>query len=243
MSDGYSAIYKYYDSFTGNVDYNRRADFIEGKFIQYRKPEIIVDLGCGTGTLLSILSQKGFDVIGLDSSPEMLQIAMDKNPGQLLLCQEMTNIDLYGTVQGAICMQDTLNHLKNLSELEQAIRRIALFLESGCLFIFDINSEYKHRMVLSDNVYVYENKDAFLVWQNNTNKDLKVRMTLDLFSRLENGRYLRETGYINEIFISESKIKETLDDCGFEVLEKYDGDTLKEVTELTQRLLFIARKK
>lgn len=243
MSDGYSAIYKYYDSFTGNVDYNRRADFIDSRFLKYRKPEIILDLGCGTGTLMKLFTDKGYDVIGVDRSSDMLQIAMEKNPGQLLLCQDITELDLYGTVQAAVCMQDTLNHLKDLSEFEKAIKKTALFLESDCLFIFDVNSEYKHKTVLSDNVYVYENNKAFLVWQNSVDDDYNVKMRLDLFETEDGKRYRRESGQIDELFLSSDNIYNVLTDSGFEILETIDGDTLSEISDITQRVLYVVRKK
>ena len=242
MSDGYSAIYKYYDSFTGNVDYYRRADFIESNFKKYKVPEIILDLGCGTGTLMKILTDKGYDLIGVDISPDMLQVAMEKNPGQLLLCQDITTLDLYGTVQAVICMQDTLNHLRNLEEVERTLERVALFLEKGCLFIFDVNSEYKHKTVLADNVFVYETKNAFLVWQNSTDKDLNVKMKLDLFESDNGNSYRRESGYIEELFLSRGNLEQLLINSRFEILETYDGDSLSDISESTQRVLYITRK-
>ncbi|MBP0969841.1 MAG: class I SAM-dependent methyltransferase [Oscillospiraceae bacterium] len=243
MNDGYSAIYQYYDLFTGNVDYDRRADFIDSVFRRYRTPEIVLDAGCGTGTLMSILSGKGYDMIGVDSSPEMLSVAMEKNPGQLLLCQDLTGIDLYGTVQGIVCMQDTLNHLSSREDVINAVSRMALFLESGCMFLFDINSEYKHRDVLADNSFVYEGNGAMLVWQNNLNEDLSVNMTLDLFEEDNDGSYRRSTGYIDEIFIDPQTITEALEKAGLELVDTLDGDDLCGIGDLTQRILFIARKK
>ncbi|MBQ4240227.1 MAG: class I SAM-dependent methyltransferase [Oscillospiraceae bacterium] len=242
MSDGYSAIYEYYDLFTGNVDYGRRADFIDGIFRKYRRPEIVLDAGCGTGTLMSLLSEKGYDMIGIDSSPEMLSVAMEKNPGQLLLCQDIAECDLYGTVQGIVCMQDTLNHLSSAAEVSKAMSRLSLFLEEGCLFIFDLNTEYKHRCVLADSSYVYESDDAMLVWQNSTSDDLSVSMTLDLFRREKDGLYSRQTGYIDEILIDEKTLSEALEDAGLELLETADGDSLEAVSAQSQRILYTARK-
>ena len=243
MSDGYSAIYEYYDLFTGNVDYGRRADFIDSFFRRYGRPEIVLDAGCGTGTLMSILAGKGYDMIGVDSSEEMLSLAMEKNPGQLLLCQDITELDLYGTVQGIVCMQDTLNHLSDGEEVTDAVSRMSLFLESGCLFIFDLNSAYKHREVLADNAFVYESEDAMLVWQNSTDADLRVSMTLDLFEKTGKDLYRRETGYIEEIFIGDETLSRALEKAGLELLGKYDGDTFGEVCETTQRILYITRKR
>jgi len=242
MTDGYSAIYQYYDSFTGNVDYRRRADFIAQTFKQYREPEIVLDAGCGTGTLTSLLKNRGYDMIGVDSSPEMLSVAMEKMPGQLLLCQDLTELDLYGTVQGAVCMQDTLNHLPDIASVNKAISRISLFMEPGCIFIFDLNTEYKHRYLLGDNSYVYEDEDAMLVWQNSTDPDLKVTMNLDLFVQLDDGTYERESGTIEEILIDNASLSDCLSAAGLELIEAFDGDTLDEICETTQRILYVTRK-
>ncbi|MBP1554489.1 MAG: class I SAM-dependent methyltransferase [Oscillospiraceae bacterium] len=242
MSDGYSAIYEYYDLFTGNVDYGRRADFIDGLFRKYRRPEIVLDAGCGTGTLMSLLAQKGYDMIGIDSSEEMLSVAMEKNPGQLLLCQDLTGCDLYGTVQGIVCMQDTMNHLESKQDVIKAFSRLSLFLEEGCLFIFDLNTEYKHRCVLADNSFVYEDNGAMLVWQNSTSEDLRVSMTLDLFTREHGEIYHRRTGYIDEIWIDEKTLGEALEKAGLELLETYDGDTLESVSGQSERILYVTRK-
>ena len=242
MNDGYSAIYEYYDLFTGNVDYGRRADFIDGLFRKYRRPEIVLDAGCGTGTLMALLAEKGYDMIGIDSSEEMLSVAAEKNPGQLLLCQDLTECDLYGTVQGIVCMQDTLNHLDSSDEVVKAMCRLSLFLEEGCLFIFDLNTEYKHRCVLADNSFVYESEDAMLVWQNSTSEDLRVTMTLDLFTREHGGLYRRQSGSIEEICIDGKTLGEALKKAGLELLGTYDGDDLREVSGQSQRILYVTRK-
>lgn len=243
MTDGYSAIYEYYDQFTGNVDYGRRADFIDGIFRRGDRPELVLDAGCGTGTLMSMLIRKGYDVIGIDSSQEMLSVAAEKNPGQLLLCQDIVDADLYGTVQGIVCMQDTLNHLSSVKEVEDALCRLSLFLEKDRYFLFDINSEYKHRNVLSCNTFVYEADDAVLLWQNNTDEELTVHMTLDLFRENEKGLYSRDTGFIDEILINEENVLRCLKKAGLELVDVIDGDSLEPLCDISQRLLYITRKK
>lgn len=243
MYDGYGTIYGYYDTFmNGNVDYGRRADFIDSIFRKYRVPEIVLDAGCGTGSFMSKLREKGYDVIGVDISTDMLSIASENNPGSLLLCQDLRELDLYGTVQGAVCMQDTLNHLDDIADVESAVQRISLFLEPGSLFFFDLNTEYKIKQVINDNTFVYENDDCMLVWQNSTDSELSVDMTLDLFEKDSKGMYTRSTGYIREIFVNDDSVNNIVKSSGLEILERYDGDTLDKIKDNTQRILYVTRK-
>ncbi|MBQ6628668.1 MAG: class I SAM-dependent methyltransferase [Methanobrevibacter sp.] len=242
MSD-YSYLSKYYDSLTGNVDYDRRADFLVEK-IKLQNGITVLDAGCGTGSMTKLLLERGFDLIGVDNSPEMLTIAREKNPDALLLCQDLSDLDLYGTVQCVICLQDTLNHIKDLDTVAACIDKFSLFLEQNCLLIFDINSLYKHQIVLGNNSFVLENDNVICAWRNEYNcADDSVRMQLDLFYS-ENGKnYLRNTEIIKEIYISQSWIEKTLDTSGFIIEEIIDGDRYIPTDDKTERIMYIARKK
>ena len=239
----YFTLADYYDSFTGNVDYGRRADFLVGIFSKTSVSEAVLDAGCGTGMMSRLLMDRGFDVIGVDNSPEMLSVAREKNPEQLLLCQDITELDLYGTVQGAVCLQDTLNHLDSVDQVEKAIARISLFLEEGFCFVFDVNTAYKHRNVLADNAFVFENDKAFCVWRNDYNAaDGSVRILLDVFSLESGEKYLRSSESFREILISETEMAGILSRNGLKIEIVLDGDTLDEVRDDSQRLLYVTRK-
>lgn len=241
MSQYYS-LANYYDSFTGNVDYGRRADFLVRYFTDTNA--ILLDAGCGTGTISKLLMDKGYDVIGVDNSPEMLMNARNKNPSQMLLLQDLTELDLYGTVQGAFCLQDTLNHLSSIEDVDAAIERISLFLESVCFFIFDINTLYKHSCVLSNNTFIYQNEAAFCIWQNTYHPDNgAVDIDLDVFSRIGNSqRYERCSESFREILIPSDTLDNLLVIHDLSLEQILDGDTLKEVNDKTQRLLYVTRK-
>ena len=240
MSD-YSYLSKFYDSFTGNVDYSRRADFLVD--IIRNKSITVLDAGCGTGTMSKLLLDRGFDVIGVDNSPEMLALAREKNPDELLLCQDLCELDLYGTVQCIICLQDTLNHIKNPENVALCFKRFSLFLERGGLFIFDINSLYKHKISLGNNSFVLENENVLCAWRNEYEaKDDSVKMQLDLFST-ENGKeYFRNTEFIREIYIPQDWIENTLKTQGFIIEEIIDGDRFIPIDQITERIMYVARK-
>ena len=242
MSDPYYSLAEYYDSFTGNVDYARRADFLDGKLLSFGSRGLILDAGCGTGRLSRLLGEKGYDVIGVDVSESMLSVARENCPGQLLLCQDLTKLDLYGTVQGVVCMQDTLNHLKDLNAFREVLRRFSLFSEPGSRIIFDLNTEYKHTVLLANNCYIYENEDAFFAWQNELSEDGRVNMYLDLF-RLEGKGYVRESSVLTEILIPDSEVKKALEANGLELLEVLDGDDYDALREDSERAVYVAVKK
>jgi len=239
--NSYSYLSQYYDSLTGNVDYNRRADFVVSIFTN--SGISMLDAGCGTGLLSRLLLDRGYDMIGVDNSIEMLSIAQERNPEQLLLLQDLTELDLFGTVQGIICFQDTLNHLNTLSDVQRCISRFSLFLEKDCYLILDINTLYKHEIVLGNNSLIIENDDIFCAWRNDYNTfDHSIRMQLDLFSNTNNEKYNRSTEYIREIYIPDDWLAHTLEDNGFIVMDKLDGDDYTPVHSRTQRLLFVVRK-
>ena len=239
----YSYLASFYDSLTGNVDYNRRADFVVERFEPNVTGVSILDAGCGSGTFSHILIEKGFDVIGIDNSPEMLALAREKNPDQLLICQDLVCLDLYGTVMGIVCLQDTLNHLQDLKSVKTALQKFSLFLEKDGYLFFDINTFYKHSVVLGNNSFILENDDVLCAWRNHFNtSDDSVVMQLDLFIPQSNDIYQRETEVIREIFISLDWVKKTLVELGFSIDRIIDGDSYEDPSEKTERLLVIAKK-
>ena len=179
----------YYDALTEDVDRAVIADRCEELLAQYHpKRELALDLCCGTGTLATELARRGFEVIGVDASPEMLMQAAEKNMALeqpvLYLCQPLEQLDLYGTVDLAVCTLDSLNHLPGKKALQKALHRLQFFVEPGGLFLFDVNTPYKHREVLGNNCFVRESEALFCVWQNEyTPEEHKVEIQMDFFRR------------------------------------------------------------
>ena len=185
----YQAFASYYDRLIGNeVDYRARARYFDALIRRYADtPEqnLLLDLACGTGSLSVELSAIGYDVIGVDASAEMLAEAAAKGRGKILfLCQAFDTLDLYGTVGAVVCALDSLNHITDAAALEAAFARVALFTAPGGVFVFDVNTPYKHREILADNTFVYDLGDLFCVWQNTTDASLQTEIALDFFLRL-----------------------------------------------------------
>lgn len=237
-----------YDAFTENVDYSAEADFIMTVMSRTETGgRTVLDLACGTGSLSEELSERGCEVIGVDISEEMLNIAREKlvmhGDRVLLLRQNMCELDLFGTVDCAVCMLDSVNHLDNIGDVKKAFERVFLFLEPGGVFIFDVNTVYKHREVLGNNTFVYENEKSFLVWQNELREDgVTVDMYIDIFSEKKNGDYVRSGEDITETAYEREVIEKLLADIGFGDISVYSESGEKNIRADAERLRFTAIK-
>ena len=204
---------------------------------------ILADLGCGTGELTLMLTQAGYDMIGIDQSEEMLCVVRDKAEqlglsGKLLLLQQdLLKLDLYGTIRGAVSTFDTFNHIP---DLDTAIANAAFFMEEGGVFLFDMNTPYKHQKVLGENVFTFEEEDAACVWRNHYHPaDRRVEITVDIDYR-ETGEHFHEQFY--EYTYDLDTIRAALEKHGF-VLEKVcDGESFGPLTEESERYFFCAVK-
>ncbi len=245
---GYNAFAEVYDKLTDNIEYKKRADYVSALFDRYgvRGKEPILDLACGTGSLTIELAKLGYDMIGVDSAYAMLSQAQNKkyeeNVDVLFLCQDMTELDLYGTISGAVCMLDSLNHLDSAEDVKRTIEKVGLFMEHGGIFIFDVNTIYKHREILGNNTFVYDCDDVYCVWQNSLNDDDSVDISLDIFER-KDGTYYRSGEEFSERAYPIGQYKKWLGDAGFELLHIYDEMSDRELNDRTQRAVFVARYK
>lgn len=245
----YTVFAESYDALMENVDYDACAAFLCKTLRRYGIADgLLLDLACGTGSVSVRLSQAGYEVIGTDASPDMLAIAQQKaqEAGRdvLFLCQDMRALDLYGTVRAAVCTLDGLNHLPDLDAVRETLRRVALFLEPGGLFLFDVNTVYKHREVLGNNAFVYDTDDVFCVWQNALQPDDTVQMDLDFFFPAdgEDGVYVRESEHLTERAYSVAQWQAALSDAGFRVLEMHDGYTESPPAAHSARVVYAVQK-
>lgn len=242
----YGVFAQYYDRLMEPAAYRQRAKRICALLFSYGVAGgTVLDLACGTGEMTQRLQAAGYDPIGVDSSPDMLMVAREKlTPNTLLLCQDMRELDLYGTVDAAICMLDSLNHLASLAELQQTLQRLALFIKPGGVLLFDVNTPYKHREILKDNTFVYELEDVLCVWQNAySEKDDTVAITLDLFVQQEGDSYTRFTEQFAERAYSIPQLQQVLGQAGFTVLDLFDDCTPQAPGPQTQRILVSAKRK
>ena len=246
MAAGYGAFSAFYDALTENVDYAGWASYLLGLFEKYgKKPQLLLDLACGKGALSEQMLSLGVDIIGVDGSADMLGEAGEKaavfGERWMLLCQDMRCLDLYGTVNGAVCMLDSINHLTKTADVREVFRRLGLFIEKGGLFIFDVNTPYKHEKVLGDTAFTYEEDGFFCAWQNHyLPRTKEVDIELNFFVEDANG-YERYTEYIRERAYTEKTLRRLLEETGFEVLAVYGELSADPPKPDEQRMVFVTR--
>lgn len=243
----YGVFAKYYDRLTENVAYEERAEYFRRLLSSFGvNGGVLIDLACGTGRLLALMEGFGFDVIGVDSSAEMLCVTQNNlltaKTRPLLLCQKMQELDLYDTVDAVICSLDSINHLVAPRDVIKTFERVALFLNHGGIFIFDVNTLHKHKNILADNCFVYDLEDLFCVWQNSLDeKTDTVNITLDFFEK-EGRLYNRSTQTINERAYSFEDLTLWLEQSGLTLLEIYDELKFTPPGQDCQRAVFVVRK-
>ncbi len=239
----YGIFAKYYDALTQNVDYEVRSDYISGFFHQagIGEDDFILDIGCGTGSMTKCLADKGYAVTGLDLSEEMLTFAVNKCPDSAFVLADMRSFDFNETFDGCVCCLDSINHLTDVSDWKRCLESVAKSLRSGGLFVFDVNTVYKHRNILADHSFIFDEEDYFLAWDNEWLENNTVQIYLDFF--IQSGEvYERYSESFQELALPTEQIKELLADS-FEIVGIYDDLTLNPEREDSERLYFVCKRK
>lgn len=243
----YSSFARYYDCLTQNVEYEKRADYLCRLLAQMRHdPGITLDLACGTGSLTVALAKRGLDVYGIDGSPDMLSVAQQKaaenDLNLLFLCQQMQAIDLYGTVDTVVCALDSINHLDGEADVLKTFRRVSLFLDPDGVFIFDMNTVYKHRNILANQIFIYDTDEVYCVWQNRLEeKTNRVGITLDFFGR-SGDTYTRSSEHFYERAYETERIASLLSAAGLQAVHVFDDLSFDPPQGDSQRIVVAAKK-
>ena len=238
----YNEFAYFYDEFNGEADYDALYEHIQKELAAHGIADgIVADLGCGTGELTLMLTQAGYDMIGIDQSEEMLCVVRDKAE-QLglsgkLLQQVLLKLDLYGSIRGAVSTFDTFNHIP---DLDTAVANAGFFMEAGGVFLFDMNTPYKHQNVLGENEFTFEEEDASCVWRNHYDaENRRVEITVDIDYR-ETGEHFHEQFY--EYTYDLETIRAALEQHGFVLESVCDGETFGPLTDESERYFFCAVK-
>lgn len=243
----YNDFSYFYDNLMYDADYQKRAEYLCSLFKRFdRMPTLMLDLACGTGEFANRFTERGVSVIGVDVSYDMLSVAREKSADLgldvLYLCQDATELDLYGTVDGAICCLDSLNHITDYENFCKAIERTSLFLEKDRLFIFDLNTVYKHKKVLGNNTFVMDTDDVYCVWQNEyCDKNNTVQINLDFFEA-DGDKYIRSSESFTERAYTEAEVENALKKAGLSIEVIYADLTENEPDSKTERIIYVTRK-
>ena len=246
--DSYKDFALFYDRFTTDVDYQARTDYLCKIFKKYdRMPTLLLDMACGTGNFSREFAKCGVSVIGVDVSADMLAVAKGKNTADntdiLYLCQSAEELELYGTVDGAVCCLDSINHITDYKKLQKAFKKISLFLEKDRLFIFDVNTLYKHKNVLGNNTFVLEDMDVFCVWQNEyDSRKNTTYINIDFFKKDANNKYDRYFESFAERAYTDEQLIKALTTAGLKVEAVLGENTFKAPNKTAERKIFVTRK-
>lgn len=247
MNTQYSSLAQCYDRLNSHIDYKRWANFLVTKFRENGIGEgsLILDLACGTGNITLPLSEYGYDMIGADISPEMLNEARNKKGAEkvLWLLQDMRSFELYGTVAAVVCCLDSINYVTGKVGLRKCFSLVHNYLDPNGIFIFDVNTPYKFKNVYKDNHYILEADGVYCGWKNHFDEKTGLcDFELSIFS--ENGsNYIRYDELQRERCWPISVLSSLLNDTGFEILDTVcDFDMTKPKND-SERVFFICRAK
>ena len=266
--DAYTDFASVYDTFMDETPYEEWAEFIHELIKEYGISEVfgrdlqgencsdkqkvlasernlVLDLGCGTGTLTELLYRRGYDMIGVDYSQDMLNIAMEKKAESgsdiLYLCQDMRELDLYSTVGTVISACDSVNYLLEAEEVEETFRRVNNYLYPGGIFIFDFNTVYKYEQIIGDTTIAENRENCSFIWENYYHEEERINeydLTIFVQEEEELFRRFSETHYQRGYTLDE--MKALVEKAGLRFLKAIDADTHEEPDEFSERIYIIA---
>ncbi len=264
--EAYSEFAQVYDLFMDNIPYEEWCDYLVTLLKQHGVSDgLVLELGCGTGNMTEALKRRGYDMIGIDNSEEMLAEAIEKNMSSgteiaaaddrisegmkdglkpaLYLCQDMREFELYGTVRAIVSVCDSINYILEPEELIQVFRLVNNYLDPDGVFIFDLNTRYKYEKILGEQTIGETREDHCFIWDNYYDISSGINeYILNLFIQGEDGRYDRyeEVHYQRAYDLEE--IRQLIEVSGLRWEGAYDAFTMEPVREDSERIYIIARE-
>lgn len=244
--ESYEFLADYYDALTTDVDYRAWADFLEGFFRRTGNIQTVVDLGCGTGSLLVELAQRGYSVVGVDLSQEMLTVAADKcmqlNEMPLLLCQDMSRLKLLEQADAIVCCLDSLNYVTDPKAVQRTFQQVFANLRPGGLFLFDIRTpEFLQSM--DGQTFLDETEEVYCVWRGAFSRRNNIlNYCMDLFGLQQNGLWARAQELHVERAYEPEELTIWLKEAGFTRIRKYGNLKLRTPKDGEERIFFSAQK-
>lgn len=248
--EAYTSFAAVYDTFMDNIPYEEWGTYLKELLKKYEIEDgLVLDLGCGTGTMTEILAEAGYDMIGVDNAEDMLEIAMEKKVESghdiLYLLQDMREFELYGTVKAVVSICDSVNYITEEEDLLEVFRLVNNYLDPKGMFIFDFNTEYKYREILGD-CTIAENRDACsFIWDNYYYEEEQINeYELSLFIQEEDSDLYRkyEETHFQKAYTYET-MRRLIEESGLEFVTAYDAFTHDAPTEKSERIYMIARER
>ena len=246
--EAYTGFAEVYDLFMDNIPYEEWCKYLTGLLWEYGvKDGLVLDLGCGTGSLTELLAEAGYDMIGVDYSGEMLELAMDKRAESghdiLYLCQDMREFELYGTVAAVVSICDCMNYITDPEDLVTVFELVNNYLDPEGIFIFDLNTEYKYEVTMGDTTIAEDREESSFIWENQYEKEEKINIyDLSIFVKEKGDLYRKyhETHYQRAHSLDE--IKAAIAEAGMEFVTAYDAFTKEPPKADSERIYVVARE-
>lgn len=264
--EAYTDFAMVYDTFMDETPYEQWCEFLMELFRKYgaqkddtrqensavmdnlrQERNTVLDLGCGTGTLTELLARRGYDMIGIDLSEEMLRIAVDKRERSgldiLYLCQDMRELELYGTVGAVVSVCDSVNYLLEEDDVVQTFRLVNNYLYPEGLFIFDFNTIYKYAEVIGDATIAEDREECSFIWENTYYEEERINeYDLSIFVREEGDRYRKFQETHLQRGYSLKEMRGMVEAAGLLFVDAIDADTHEEPGQESERIYIVARK-
>lgn len=242
----YGSFARVYDAFMDNVPYDEWAEEY-GKIMRDHQIEdgIVLDLGCGTGSLTVRLQEQGYDMIGVDYSMEMLEIAREKSEGKdiLYLEQDMREFELYGTVRAVLCVCDSINYILEPEEVIEVFSLVDNYLDPDGIFLFDFNTDYKYSQIIGDQVIAEDREDMSFIWDNYYDAESKINeYALSIFVREKDDLYRKYEEYHYQKGYTLEEMKSYLEEAGLVFLSAVDGEDGGPVRPESGRIRVVAKE-
>lgn len=236
----------YYDRFMDGIPYDEWADYLRNLLHNMGiRDGLVLELGCGTGQVTRRMKNFGYDMIGLDISEEMLEIAIGQETDSSILYiqQDMREFELFGTVRGVISICDSMNYITEPEDLVQVFRLVNNYLERGGCFIFDFHTEYYYRSELGCDTFVDNREDGSLIWENFYDEDEKINeYDITIYAKEQKDSYRRfsETHYQRSFTVEQ--MKNLAETAGMEFVAAYDAFTMEEPKQKSTRVYMIVKE-
>ena len=249
----YGVMAKFYDAINGSIDYKAWGDFCENVILENSKtkPSLILDAACGTGSMTLELALRGYDMTGVDLSAEMLSVARERAAEKglsddiLFLCQDLAELELYGTVDAVVCTLDSVNHIEDKKSFKVFLDLLhRCYLIPDGIFLFDINTPYKFENFYGSNDFILEDEGVYCGWQNFYDEDEGIaHFCLSVFEEDEDGRYTRTDAEQTEVCYGMDEMRDILSECGFDTLAVYSDFDKAPAKDTDERWYFVCKNR
>lgn len=246
--EAYTGFAEVYDTFMDNIPYEEWTEYIKELLTEYGVDNgLVLDLGCGTGSITELMAKEGYDMIGIDNSEEMLSIAMEKREKSgyniLYLCQDMREFELYGTVRAIISICDSVNYIMEEDGLLEVFKLVNNYLDPGGIFIFDLNTLYKYSNIMGDTVIAENRDNCSFIWENYYYEAERINeYDLSIFIKEKDNLYRKyEETHLQRAY-ELTEIQKLLERAGLEFVSAYDAFTKQPPKCDSERIYIVARE-